>query len=208
MDSPLEKQLEDAFNELEISQKNRDSIKWHLDLVKHKDEDTYTHCARVGILGIKAAKCMELDSKALFYAGVLHDVGKVLIELGLLRKNERYSAEDWEKMKLHPIYAYNILKDVHAFSAEVAVRHHRYQKDSYPETLPEIDKRFGEQFRVVIEYSAMTLSVLDCHEGAKRVNERSGNKVLSDEEVRQAVYKERPMLAGIIDELYSKKVLT
>ena len=131
-----EAELEKEFDHLKIRQPQRERLKTTLaDLEKH-DRPTYEHCIRVGVMGAKVGELLSIDPKALFYSGLLHDIGKTAINQGLLRKKSGYTGEDHESMKEHVTQAYAILGGTYKFSAEVSLRHHSYQKSPYPLKLP------------------------------------------------------------------------
>ena len=52
--------LESAYDELEISKSQQDSINAHLHLLLLKDSPTYEHCVRVGLLGKEVAQYSKI----------------------------------------------------------------------------------------------------------------------------------------------------
>ena len=203
----LEEQLEEAFIELGISKRNRDSVLSYLNILKNKDMTTYEHLIRVGLISIKIAKHIKLDAKALFFAGILHDVGKILIEPEVLKKNEDYTEEDRKEMNKHPEYTYRMLRGVHEFSAAIAVRHHKFQENGYPEVIPKFRISFSKDTEKKIDYYARILSIADFYDAAiNRDNERFGKK-LSPEEIKVVLLNKDPDIALIIENLYESKVL-
>jgi putative nucleotidyltransferase with HDIG domain len=69
-------------------------------------------------------------------AGLLHDVGKIMINNSILHKSEQLSATEFEEMKRHTLYGAEYLKVFHEFgiyAAEVALHHHeRWDGHGYP----------------------------------------------------------------------------
>ncbi len=105
----------------------------------------------------------EKDVQEIKTAGVLHDIGKIMISPELLNKPGRLTEEEFEIIKRHPETSYQILKsaDEYASVAEAVLYHHeRVDGKGYPEGLA------GEQ----IPLYARIISVADAFEAmtAKR----------------------------------------
>jgi putative nucleotidyltransferase with HDIG domain len=194
----LEKQLDDAFAYLEIESKHQRSIKNYMNILREKDQETYEHSIRVGLLGKEIAEYMKLDPKALFFPCLLHDIGKIMIPDDVLKKVGRFSNEDMEQMKNHPIYSYQLLKGIHEFSAEVALRHHKHQKNGYPQVLPasEVSTKLDP------DYCAILVSIADFYDKINMSkNDRYGE--LSGDEIKRIFIEEKPDQKNLIEELYS-----
>jgi len=78
----------------------------------------------------------------LYMASVLHDVGKIYIKQSIVNKEGRLTAEEYEIMKNHPTYSYNIVKEiingvVYLNNVPDIVKHHheRYDGTGYPDGL-------------------------------------------------------------------------
>ena len=103
--------------------------------------DTYTrgHCEKVmkySIMICKRLKLAEKDINAVKTASLLHDIGKVGIDLGVIKKTGKLSEEDWKKIRLHPEIGARILSQVGFLNDIVPiVRHHheRYGGGGYPD---------------------------------------------------------------------------
>lgn len=200
----LEEQLEGAFVELDIAQKHRNSVKVYLDVLRAKDTATYEHCIRVGLLTARMARHMHLDAKALFFAGTLHDIGKTLIEPELLQKTEGFDEKDMGQMKKHPEYSYKLLRGVHEFSAEIVLRHHRFQKDGYPRRLPKQKVGFSKNTLLMIDFFARMLSLADFYDAISlRVNDKFGEKRKLDEpEIKSIMLMKNHDQRRLIEDLY------
>lgn len=95
-------------------------------------------------------------------AAVLHDIGKIMVPLELLNKEEPLSEEEFDIIKRHPQTGYEILKSVEEYAglAEYVLYHHeRWDGKGYPEGLR------GEEIPMVSRiicvadaYEAMTAS--------------------------------------------------
>ena len=73
---PLLDRLEVAFREEKISVRDRQRIEALLAPLREKHYPTYEHCIRVGLIAREIGSFLQLDTKALFQAGLLHDAGK------------------------------------------------------------------------------------------------------------------------------------
>ncbi len=203
----LESELDNTLQELKISQKNQDSVKSYLGLLKTKHNETYKHSIRVGLLSRDIARYLKLDQKALFYAGLLHDIGKALVPLDLLNKSESFTAEDREIMKTHPVDSYRLLKGVHEFSAEIVLRHHRHQDGGYPEEIPPQRAFFSEEIRNRIELCSELLSLADFYDAiTSRDNDVFGDGKISPEEAKKRILEAKPNQRDLIENLYGEGI--
>jgi putative nucleotidyltransferase with HDIG domain len=118
-----------------------DAIRTVINLVEVKDEYTYGHSERVTAVALLVGDLCELDKserRNLEIAGLLHDVGKLKVEPGILQKPARLSESEYEAIKEHPEAGANILKDIeNAEAIAEAVRHHHEWWDGtgYPDGL-------------------------------------------------------------------------
>src|SRR3989338_4018812 len=152
-DSLIETELEfeETMDELKISEKIKASIRGLLAALKQKSEFTYAHSLRVGLLARKIGRFMHLDEKALFFAGIFHDLGKSLTPLTTLHKKSGWTSEDTKIMESHVTDSYRLLRDKFDFSAEIVLWHHRFQKNIYPTELPPSLHRYSEGTKVLIQ---------------------------------------------------------
>ncbi|MEI2782330.1 MAG: HD domain-containing phosphohydrolase [Candidatus Competibacter sp.] len=110
--------------------------------VEAKDSYTLGHVERVANLAVLLGKKLRMsqeDIEALWFAGVLHDIGKIGIPDGILNKNGKLNNAEWELMKTHAEIGYKIclpLKNTLG-SALKAIRYHHEKLDGsgYPEGL-------------------------------------------------------------------------
>ena len=72
-----------------------------------RDEYTKMHSSHVGYYSKIIAKKLGYDEefqKNIYYMGMMHDLGKVLIAREILCKNSKLDDEEWNEMKKHTIY--------------------------------------------------------------------------------------------------------
>ena len=114
-------------------------------------KDCYTsgHSQRVADYCLAIAKRMgksEEEQKIIYYAGLLHDVGKIKISEEIINKFGKLTDEEYNQVLVHTVSGYHILKDIHedvriAYGAKY--HHERYDGKGYPnglagDNIPEI----------------------------------------------------------------------
>lgn len=106
--------------------------------LRRYDEYTYRHSVDVALMGAFLARALKLPEqvvKEIALAGVLHDIGKVNISLEILNKQGRPTDEEFEVMKSHPLYGFEMLKDERHISDAVKygvlTHHEKYFGDGY-----------------------------------------------------------------------------
>lgn len=109
------------------------------EIVKAKDDYTYQHNIGVGVLSTLIGRWMNLDEAELLelsLAASLHDVGKVKIPIEVLNKPGKLSDDEYELIKKHTVFGYELLKETTGLSsviARVALEHHeREDGGGYP----------------------------------------------------------------------------
>lgn len=161
----LEKKVENVFKELEISENQQKSIITFTNLIKLQDIPTYEHSLRVGLKGKEILEFTHiLNPKTLFYAGLLHDVGKVMTAPESLKKSKGFEQKDMKELQKHPLDGYRLLRGIHDLSAEILLRHHTFQKGGYPKNLPKSSNNYSNSTLAIIEYGARLLSIVDFYD--------------------------------------------
>lgn len=91
-------------------------------------------CEKMGTaLGLQEDEVKELKT-----VGLLHDIGKVAIEEGILNKNGKLVEQEWVEIKKHPEIGYRILSSVNELSemaGYVLAHHERWDGNGYPKGL-------------------------------------------------------------------------
>lgn len=163
MENTLEIELANSFIELDISNEIQSKFMPYLDILKNKHLPTWEHSVRVGLLGRKIAEYTHEDPHAFFLPGIVHDVGKALIDSQVLKKTIGFDKNDKEQMDLHPIYGYKLLEGVADFSALVSYFHHFFGKEGYPQesNLPPVHILFSEDSRHLAKECARKVAIAD-----------------------------------------------
>lgn len=135
-----------------------------LSRLKTKDNYTYLHSVAVCALMIALGKQMNLDpalTKDLGMAGLLHDVGKMMIPDEVLNKPGRLTDNEFTIVKNHPLRGWEILQaseGVSAIALDVCLHHHeRVDGSGYPDKLSgEALTLFARMGSVCDVYDAIT----------------------------------------------------
>src|SRR3989344_6127861 len=170
----LEDRVNAIFEELGISVEQQEAIKSFLAPIKVKDQSTYEHCLRVGILAKAIGDFIHFDGRALFYSGILHDIGKAMTKQATLQNKGDWSPEDADEIKSHVVDGYRLIRDYFDFSAEIILWHHRFQKGGYPETLPPPLHGYSEGTKAMIPLYGRMLALADAFDALHRVNSKFG----------------------------------
>ncbi len=114
-----------------------------LTALKDHDEYTYAHCVNVSILSIGMGNMLNMPRQTLAdlgVAGLLHDIGKLMVPGTVLRKPSKLSAPEWELMKRHPLDGVKMmfrmpgLSSLTLDSTRAAFEHHmNFDRTGYPE---------------------------------------------------------------------------
>jgi len=123
-----------------------------------KDRTTHEHLQRVRVYAVEIGKELGLagdELEALKAAALLHDIGKLAVPDHILNKPGKLTAEEFEKMKIHPVVGAEILERVNfPYPAVPIVRshHEKWNGSGYPDGLR------GEE----IPLGARILTTVDC----------------------------------------------
>src|SRR5204862_3335492 len=117
--------------------------------LESKDPYLKGNSARVSLYSGEIAKVMAMTTTdVVLYsrAGLLHDLGKLVMLDNILRKPRQLTEEEFELVRSHPVVGDKILKPLRFLSCEAkAVRHHheRYDGKGYPDGLAGEDIPLG-----------------------------------------------------------------
>ncbi|RKI41349.1 HD-GYP domain-containing protein [bacterium D16-51] len=136
-----------------------------LQCMKGYDDVTYVHSMNVALLSnvigrLVMPKMSEEDLEALTLAGLLCDIGKMMIPDDILQKKERLTLPEMNVVKTHVLHGNNILQGMKLDPriAEAAMRHHeRCDGSGYPGgyRMDQISQ-FARIIAVADTYDAMT----------------------------------------------------
>lgn len=125
--------------------------------LKNADEYTYMHSVAVSALMIALARQLEFDEESVQKAGVaglMHDLGKMMLDDAVLNKPGSLTDAEFAKVRLHPVYGAKLLLEsatpVCAQVYDVCLHHHeKYDGSGYPKQLK------GEQISIFARMAAV-----------------------------------------------------
>src|SRR5450759_967719 len=171
--------------------------------IEAKDHSTHDHLQRVQIYALELGKKVHLDGnqlQALRTASILHDIGKLAVPEHIISKPGKLTAEEFEKMKIHPVVGAEILDRVQ-FPFEVVpivrAHHERWNGTGYPFGLK------GEE----IPLGARILAVADCLDAL--ASDRQYRRALPLDEAMAVIVAEagksyEPRIVTILQENYKE----
>ncbi|MGN0507055.1 MAG: HD domain-containing phosphohydrolase [Lachnospiraceae bacterium] len=155
-------QCMDHENREHLDELNTNIIRALAYTIDAKDRYTSGHSQRVADYSLAIAKRMgksEEEQKLIYYAALLHDVGKIRVPEEIISKPGKLTEEESNQVRVHTVSGYHILKDIHedvrlAYGAKY--HHEQYNGKGYPnglegENIPEIARIIG----VADAYDAM-----------------------------------------------------
>ena len=146
-----------------------------------KDKYTNGHSFRVAMYSMMIAKELGMSKQQqvdVYYMGLLHDIGKIGIPNAIINKTGKLTDEEYNKIKQHPIYGYEILSQIQSMpELSIGARYHHERIDGkgYPDGLT------GDQ----IPFMAKIIAVADSYD--TMTSSRSYRKYLPQEVARSEI---------------------
>lgn len=110
--------------------------------LKGHDEYTYRHALNVSVISSLIGKIIGLPSdtvELLGVMGLLHDIGKMKVPPEILNKPGKLTPEEFEIMKAHTLYGYEMLKNIEGTNERILqsplYHHERLDGSGYPSGL-------------------------------------------------------------------------
>lgn len=106
-----------------------------------RDKETEGHTQRVTDLTLKLARAMNIPESQLSHirhGALLHDIGKMGIPDSILLKEDTLTDEEWEKMRRHPGFAYEMLSSIRYLQRALDIpycHHEKWDGSGYPRGL-------------------------------------------------------------------------
>ena len=113
------------------------TMKTFSNFIDNKDTYTQGHSTRVAAYAREMAKRMGLDQQAqltIYYAGLMHDIGKLTIADDVLNKTSRLSTEEWSLIQQHTTNGAMLLKNftiLPEINDAVLYHHERFDGTGY-----------------------------------------------------------------------------
>jgi putative nucleotidyltransferase with HDIG domain len=150
-----------------------------------RDNDSGVHSQNMAAISSQLARRMgrsEQESQEIYWAALLHDIGKIGVEDRILRKPDRLNADEWQVIKKHPEIGAKIVQGMTGLDAVaplILCHHERMDGSGYPKGLK------GEQ----IPFGARIIAVVDSFSAI----------------IEGRVYQPKRAVQDAIDELVSKR---
>lgn len=158
------KELSECINNLseQLSRRDKDINRNYVELVSIliktlEEVDYYTkgHSERVSHYSVELAKAIGFsDVETVKLSGLLHDVGKVTVDINILNKPGKLSIEEFDEIKKHPVTGANILEMSSVFNPikEIVKYHHeKIDGTGYPEGLKSDEIPMGAKIVAVAD---------------------------------------------------------
>ena len=118
------------------------------------DDYLFAHSVNVCVLSVMTGITMGYDSSDLELLGIgalLHDLGKVKLPDGILNKATPLDDDEWETVKMHTVFGYEIITKAGTMDDAVAVialqHHENFDGSGYPLGIP--DEQISEFSQIV-----------------------------------------------------------
>jgi putative nucleotidyltransferase with HDIG domain len=128
-----------------------------------RDEATEGHTQRVTTLTLNLARQMSVRESELIHirrGALLHDIGKLGVPDNILLKPGKFTDAEWEIMRRHPVYAYEMLTPITYLKTALDIpycHHERWDGTGYPRGLKaEHIPLAARIFAIVDVYDALT----------------------------------------------------
>lgn len=147
--------------------------------------DSYTkgHSEQVAELSRKTAIKMNIkDVEAAYWAGMVHDIGKILVDRKILNKESNLNFEEYEIIKNHSYWGYEVLnksEELKDIAKYVLHHHERYDGMGYPDGLK------GEEIPII----SQIIAVVDSYD--TMVSKRAYKEPLTIEEALNELIENR-----------------
>jgi len=146
-----------------------------------RDQETEGHTLRVADMTLKLAVAMGFRDEELVQirrGALLHDIGKIGISDAILFKPDKLTDAEWQIMKQHPVFAYNMLSPITYLESALDIpycHHEKWDGTGYPRGLK------GEQ----IPIAARIFSIIDVWDALR--SNRPYRKVWPETKAREYI---------------------
>lgn len=139
------------------------TLKVFASIIDTKHRYTQGHSQRVAEFARLLARTMGLGEEAerqVYYAGFLHDAGKVAVPAAVLDKPSKLTDEEWGLIAEHPRKSKRIIEAISSLESEAVIagyHHERWDGRGYPFGLKGEEIPIGSRIMAVVDsYDAMT----------------------------------------------------
>lgn len=172
-------------------------------ILNYHEPYTVVHSTRSSDYAVKIAQNLFLNDEAIvrvYWASLIHDIGKIAIPREILCKSSKLSPEEFEAIKIHPVVAADLLEKAGLRDIAKIVRHHheRFDGNGYPDGLK------AEQ----IPIESRIIAVVDAYDAM--ISDRPYRKAMSSEKAIEELKANAgsqfdPLIVEIFIELLKKE---
>ncbi|MBI1974751.1 MAG: HD domain-containing protein, partial [Parcubacteria group bacterium] len=166
---------------------------------------TYRHSIRVAALAVRIGEYLHLPPRPLLWAGLLHDIGKILVNPRLLTKVGNFSDADYKEMEAHVEFGWRLLRGIHDWTANILVRHHHFSSRPYPAVLPSPAPPYPAVITDKFDHYARLLALADFYDALMTRKNGKFDPRLSKREI---YFKENPDQQELIESLEKAGIIT
>ncbi len=122
-----------------------------------RDGETRGHTQRAALTALELGKALGMGREELLqlrWGALLHDVGKLGVPDSILLKPGPLTDEEWDEMRRHPVYAFEMLEGITYLqeAMDVAYCHHeRWDGSGYPRGLKGTDIPLSARIFTVVD---------------------------------------------------------
>lgn len=131
--------------------------------IRDYDDMTYVHSLNVSLICSIIAGWLKMtkeETRIVTLAGLLHDIGKMLVPKEIISKPSRLTEDEYEVVKLHTIKGYQALKDMNIdirIKYAALMHHERCDGSGYPNGFKSNQiENFAKVVAIADVYDAMT----------------------------------------------------
>lgn len=197
MEETIQKGIPSSFastieQSLSLNSRSSERIKTILDdtiegwarALELRDKETEGHGQRVTAMAIELARRVGVPEEAMTdirWGALLHDIGKIAIPDHILFKPDKLTPQEWEIMRKHPLYAYELLAPIASLAEALVIpycHHEHWDGSGYPRGLK------GEE----IPLAARIFTIIDVYDAL--ITDRCYRPAWKREDVYQYLLEE------------------
>jgi diguanylate cyclase (GGDEF)-like protein len=190
-------------NKLEMVDSVRsETITTVINTLFEKSPDIKDHSERVSKIAVLIAEGMNLSKNKIAdikTIGIIHDIGKIVIDLSILNSAEKLSNEERVIINMHPLTGSRMLTSTHEYTrlaAGVLHHHERFDGTGYPNGIK------GDS----IPLESRIISVADAYDAMTSYRAYRTNPLSKDEAIQELLNNKHTQFDGNIVDIFVSKV--